>query len=389
MHHNFFEKSCLSSFERFHSQMFCWLMNNSFISKDVRIKVINSLFNTNITMQCNDIHCITEYKRVDLLLTVDNFSFIIENKLRSSQHPNQLSVYKSKLDEELALLNKKYSKNDKYYYYFLTLIGEKAEAPGWNNITYEKFQSTLKKYEQEIISHFDETTKIIYFEYVNSITHLVEAINDFKKSFVSYPSVFEKKENFNYKNHKEDFIVSQKMETIFQKQFYHIIASKMSNNKYTIDETHGKALLEFDILPTIPKYNKFDYKIGIQFQGNCVKLFFRPVSLKDYDNSSIKDISLDTIKAFEKLANDINNDMNNNKNKNKLLSFSRINVNASENETQKRRKRKAFISISFKKNKSIPSLKTYKNAVKCFQEEYNIVEEYAKKLNDAILKSSK
>ena len=78
-----------------------------------------------------------------------------------------------------------------------------------------------------------------------------------------------------------------------------------------------------------------------------------------------------------------------NNNKNKLLSFSRINVNASENETQKRRKRKAFISISFKKNKSIPSLKTYKNAVKCFQEEYNIVEEYAKKLNDAILKSSK
>lgn len=384
MHQNFFEESGLSKFERFHSQMFCWLINNSSIDKAVKIKIINKLFNHNINMQCKYIECIPEYtiasnKRVDLLLNVDEISFVIENKLRSSQYDNQLAVYKKELDKKISESNKTDNKQDKYFFYYLTLIDEKAEADGWNNITYENFLNTLEEYKKEIILSFDKcectNSKIIYLEYVNSIKHLVETINDFKKSFVNYPSIFKNDYPCDDKYPKEDFAISQNLETILQKQFYHIVASKMSNNNYIIKETHGFALLEFDISEIFYEYNKLYYKIGIQIQSDCIKLFFRPSDIDKYKSSSIDDIHHTTITLFRKFAANIRK-KGIEADEKKLLSISRFN-----------KKSKAFISISFKRNKSIISLETYDNAIKCFQEEYNIVEAYAKDLINEMLKS--
>jgi len=280
----------------------------------------------------------------------------------------------------LQLSNGRNNAKCRRYYYYLTLIGEEAKAVGWDNLTYENLLNVLKENEIEITSRFNEATKIIYFEYITSLTHMVKAVNEFQDSFEYYPMVFNRRKEKKCKQPNEMIVVSQKMETIFQKAFYRIVADKMSNTNYLIDETHGMALLEFEIHKITHYYNDIDYKIGIQFQADNIKLFFRPLKLSDYKSSKIENIKYSTKTAFRSIADDIKKNGIKNDKKG-LLSFSRLNLNLSNNT---KRKRKAFISISFKRNRYIPELKNYANVVSCFQNEYNILEIYANVLNKKI-----
>ena len=73
----------------------------------------------------------TEYQSIDLLILTTTSVMVFENKLKSSQHSNQLSRYANIVEEEFPDLIPTYL--------FLTLVPEIPEDKRWRNMTFEHF----------------------------------------------------------------------------------------------------------------------------------------------------------------------------------------------------------------------------------------------------------
>ena len=67
-----------------------------------------------------------------------------------------------------------------------------------------------------------------------------------------------------------------------------------------IEETHGGALIQ--IKHTILRSNDEEYMVGIQFQGDSVKINYRHSDLKDYKASSKKNIPSSIKKIFKNIS---------------------------------------------------------------------------------------
>lgn len=125
--------------------MIAWIFSRdcAAISPPDKVKVLFSWFG--LSEPSNDeIHfSTTEVGRVDILIGTTHHLFVIENKLKSSVHSNQLSRYSEYLQ------NSKFEgQGKKTLYRLLSLVGEDAslkEAPSaWKNTSYEEFLSALR-----------------------------------------------------------------------------------------------------------------------------------------------------------------------------------------------------------------------------------------------------
>lgn len=296
MRQNFFEAIGAANIERIHSQMLGWLFFGDVLNprqKSVLLGAFSGLQKEYVKFPLG----YTEYQNIDLLVRADDDLFVIENKIKISQHDNQLERYKKIIDGNKDPL---FEDIKKVYYIYLTLVPEDVVGDDWINKTYKNLLLGMQKFDQP--SNADQ---YIFNEYVESIRRLVEVFEAFMGDHRKFPNVFQegslkKHEKLAklkvYATGEQRYIALNQLETIFQKHFLAEVIKKMNIGLVSIiGETHGVATVQFKVKQV--QGEKFN--IGIQFQGDTVKLNF---AAEDYQKSEVKDLPEMVTNIFEDIA---------------------------------------------------------------------------------------
>ena len=263
---SFFEYLGLADVERIHSQFLAWVLSGdcNAIDQQERDRLFKNLFN--VSGKINDIQ--TERNRIDILIATSTDVIIVENKIKSSQHSNQLDNYKKFCDITFP--------KHKRHYFFLTLIDEKTKDKDWQRLNYSiifKHLSTLKllpnRNHSSIISEY-----LIFLQRLNTV------VLDFKANAKNYDMVFldgkkkkQDKKRSDYKTENEWFIAANQLETILQKSFLNSLVEQVKNPRGIINDTRGDALVDFPIKGDI-KFDGRKYATALQLQGKTIKFTF-------------------------------------------------------------------------------------------------------------------
>ena len=254
--------------ERVHSQVFAWIFSADCQAIDAiqKDELFQSIFQP--SSNSNIINIQTERDGIDILIQTNKEIVIVENKIKSSQHSNQLQRYKDLCERMFP--------SEQKHYYFLTLIGEHTDHQNWKRISYSQIYNHLKSL------HFNPNSNhaIILKEYLMFLDRLVSVIEDFKQNSNKYDMVFldgNKKKNekiiSKYSNDNEEFIATNQLETILQKCYLSSLVEMINNPVGVIKETRGVALVDFPIQQKIEYEGRY-YETIIQLQMNTVKFAF-------------------------------------------------------------------------------------------------------------------
>lgn len=265
---SFFEYLGIADMERVHSQILAWIFSSNCDS--INSKQKNELFQTlfNLDSDSQIVNVQTEYNGIDILIQTNKEVVVIENKIKSSQHSNQLDRYKKLCDVEFS--------NKSKHYYFITLIGEHTKDSNWIKITYKQIYVHLKTF--ELLPNKNHS--VILDEYLLFLGRLIYVTEDFIKYPLKYDIVFTDgnkrkadKINFEYATENEKFIAFNQLETILQKYFLNILIEKVTSIRGSVSETRGDALVDFIIQEGII-YNNRKYSTMIQLQKHTIKFAF-------------------------------------------------------------------------------------------------------------------
>lgn len=267
---SFFEHLRIADSERVHSEFLSWILSKECESVDEleRIKFIENLFNIRGTTNIEKIG--TEIDNIDIFIETNNCVLIIENKLKSSQHSNQLSRYKE-------LVENKYPEKQ-HQFIFLTLVKEQRVHNDWKHISYYEILQEIEK-----LNCFANRHSAFIQDYKLYLTKLLSALNDVIANPLEYPYVFKngslkksEKLNLNFKNKKEEFITKNQLETIFQKAFLTKLLENenVKNLSGFLTDTRGTALIDFSLKRNISIGGKRLYTTFIQLQGDNIKFAF-------------------------------------------------------------------------------------------------------------------
>ena len=265
---SFFEYLGIADVERVHSQFFAWIFSsdcNAFNSNQ-KDDLVQKMFALNSSSHVKETQ--TERSGIDILIRTDKEIVIIENKIKSSQHSNQLEKYKEYCEKHFP--------SEQKHYYFLTLTGEHSDHKDWKRISYSQVYRHLKSTELKP----EENHTVIINEYLIFLDRLVTVVEDFKENANKYDKVFldgdkkkEDKINAKYDNESEKFIAENQLETILQKSFLSSLVEQIRTPKGLISETWGDALVDF-ILESDIEYEGRNYATMIQLQEDTIKFAF-------------------------------------------------------------------------------------------------------------------
>jgi hypothetical protein len=304
---NIFEYLLMPDMEKLHSQMICWLLSKDceVLSSNQKKGLISKLCGSELDINIEDV--ITEQNNIDITIICEKHLIIIENKLKSSQHSDQLEKYKQ-LSHDLA-------NGKQVLYLFLTLSGEKAKTEGWINCTY-----------RDIVKFLSENIYIENYKLQNNVEHLfvneyfkfIQALTDTLEYFLENHSDFENvfydkkigKTKKLYKsklyNEKQKFISKNGLETIFQKCYLSQIieglkASLSESYEIEMNETRGIAILDIYFKSPVLINNR-SFKIGLEYQGDTFK--FNVILAKGYNesNKNFLEEPLNVVKIFDGLS---------------------------------------------------------------------------------------
>lgn len=284
---NFFNAIGVADMEKVHSAVIGWLFSTECeaLDKKQKSELLCKLFGET-EKEFNTIKAKVEIYNIDILIITDENEpnpscWVIENKIKSSQHSNQLDKYVDivngepvKIGRSSIQVNDYKSISDKHFC-FLTLVNEKPQCSKvtWKNATYKDLASLLNNLQFQ--THTDAT---ILKEYRECIKDMTDILVDFLDNHQNYPHVFtdgsKKKTEKDYtviKNENGKYIADNGLETIFQKCFLLKVIEQTTNfkshsNKIKIKETHGTALWEY-LCETINGTN-----LGVQFQNGTFKV---------------------------------------------------------------------------------------------------------------------
>ena len=297
MRNTFFENIALSDSEKVHSSILCWIINQNsdLFPKEEKTKFIKSLFKLPENKNIGEfIQIVAEFKKMDIFIETENTIFIIENKLKSSEHSNQTILY-----EEIFESNHEY-KNKLKHYGFLSLTNEMPQNQNWILISYELLFEKLNS-----VKWNDKNRNFIFVnEYLNTLSNLVKVYNEFCINHKIFSNVFldgskKKEDKTPFSDESKDYIRKNQLETIFQKLFLHKIAHKAKIKDYKVNETRGVASLQKDL--DFFLVNGVEFKVGFQFQGKTLKINYSAVN---YKNSNLRDLHEKIIIEFEAVYKD-------------------------------------------------------------------------------------
>ena len=353
MNKTFFEYLGIADMEKIHSQVLAWIFSSDFgaLNERQKIELLKKIFDLTDVVRIEKIQ--TETHQIDILIETDSELIVIENKIKSSQHSNQLTRYVEHFNNTHLIKPK---------FYFLTLVQEKVKDANWRRISYQHIYNCLSSLEL-----LDNPHSIIFEEYRIYLGKLNSLLSEFQTNTSKYDMVFldgkkrkEDKVNFEYQNDYEKFIANNQLETILQKSFLNSLSQHITNVESFIMDTRGDALIDFYLKIDIP-YDKRKYTTMIELQGNIIKFAFVVSGFNEYNNSK-KDWIKDIIPIMEELA--------------KTNEFEYIKCN--------KPKSKAYISLSKKLKENYWHMKT-EDLVAMIQKEikngFNLTESLQSSLN--------
>lgn len=271
---SFFEAISLADMEKVHSAVIGWMLSDDCGAFDIEAKsrILKGLFEENDSSSFKSIEVTVEIQNIDILILTEDYNgekvcWVIENKVKSSQHSNQLNKYVDIIESSYDSYSHKYC--------LLSLIEEKPICrQKWINKTYDCLVSSLKS-ELETTNNKNNVDFFILCEYQQSIFHMTSVLKVFLEDHKSYCNVFTdgsiKKKD---KNDNPSFISKNNLETIFQKCFLGIILNRMQLSEdelkeMKIAETRGVALIDYLRKTTI----NGRYESHIQIQNGTFKVF--------------------------------------------------------------------------------------------------------------------
>jgi hypothetical protein len=267
----FFETIQRAAIEKCHSAAIAWIfsINNTHFSQEIKNKILSNLINCNEKIHGEPINICTEHEDIDVLIEYKDVIIAMENKIKISEHGEQLKKYSQYLSSEKF-------KEKRLFKIFLTLINEEPSEKDWKSLNYEFL---LK----EIGEH--PTNSEIINDYKKNLENLTSSMAIFSKDHRIFPCVFDSKidskEDVNENNSKEyhfleKYIQENKIKTILQKAFFHKLSKAIDYPCFRtiISETHGSALIDFKRPAFMPAINLDGVKIGIgiQVQRSTIKI---------------------------------------------------------------------------------------------------------------------
>lgn len=315
LNRTFFDYLSMAHAERVHSQVLGWLLslNEAILPEKQKSSFLNSLFGLN--EEFTKIKVETETDSIDIIIETNLGGFLIENKLKSSEHSGQTKKYAER-----------YPQHKKYY---LSLIGELPFHNEWKAITYKHLRDSLN------LINISKSFRESYFleDYQLTVNNLVTAYDAFLQNPYAYPNVFDdgvktKHQKEKYEDIIQNYIRVNQLETIFQKAYLHEMMKKIDiDNYYEVNESHGNALLQVVVFGV--DYNEKKYNIGFQLQADTFKI---NIASTNYHGSSISEIDDKLLNSFKEVF----------LNKNGFYRFNKA-------------RSKAYLSVSKQKEKGIKS----------------------------------
>lgn len=289
----FFEHLGLADMEKVHSQIFKWILStdNDALTTEQRTDFIADFFNIN-DFKISQV--LTEYKNIDILIKSEKTIIAIENKLKSSQHSNQLEKYQKITTQDFP------DKELKHYY--LTLINESSQSVLWTNKCYSELLKSLNKLKVP-----NNTHGLILKEYIQTIKKLVTIIDEFLTSPKDFDNVFRDGSKTKFekseieKSDKKSFISDNQLETIFQKLYLKKVAEKLTNEKIRIFESHGNAILQVILKENYKAENGKSFLFALDYQNGTFKTHCIIEGSDEYKNSTPDDVP-ESIKQLFKSA---------------------------------------------------------------------------------------
>lgn len=299
---NFFDAVGLLDKEILHTQVLYWIFNDNNLSNQAKAEFLNSIIGEEGSQVYLGYKCYTEYPiktgkgthdSIDLIVEVDNPPklVIFENKLKSSQHNDQLSRYIESIQKDVRFKSYK----DKTVFVYLTLIDEEACCDGWINTDYSRILKAI-----ENLRFSKDSYNIILNEYKESLRELLKVTESFIEDHKAYSNVFtdcklsklqkaSKMENY---TPLQKYIARNQLETILLKLFLRKVSLNMNISEayqWEIADTHGAALLQIDLCKFVTNSGR-EYTFGIQYQGDAIKV---NIASTNYGMSKINDYKQD------------------------------------------------------------------------------------------------
>ncbi|WP_033959053.1 PD-(D/E)XK nuclease family protein [Psychroserpens jangbogonensis] len=298
---SFLENLGFANLERMHTEFLAWLISDkcNAVTKENKLHFLSNITEIKDITEIKSIQ--TEIDQIDLLVETDKGLIVLENKIKSSQHSNQLEKYRKHVS--------KFYPNSEYFFIFLTLAPEVPHDSHWKHISYSSIYPYL-----EILSKEEHKDKVFIEDYILNLSKILASLNNVIKYPEKYDSVFENgklkksdKTSLVFTNNIETFICENQLETIFQKAYLSNILNsyEFSMLQGFMTETRGTALLDFPITENISiNDRKEKYRTFIQLQGSNIK--FALSVQKDYSKSHKNWIS-PILETFKKLKENTSN----------------------------------------------------------------------------------
>ena len=302
----------VADMEKVHSAMIAWILDNE---NDTTFSAnqggVNSLFSTfpiaeRSALLCGMFHenqrvfksikTHVEWNDIDIMIETEDGNgqkeiWVIENKLKSQEHKSNVSSdekQKWNINADEIWQTEKYEHiicdnfpNDSHHYLLLSLGRDVANSSSrcWKSYTY----SELK----DLLSYMNPKSFVLIKEYTDAISKMTEELKTFLTSgnnINKYPHVFQKPTKSEASNAnitpEEKYIVENRLETIFQKQFLAMIVNNYISTIASIvryDERNGIAMF------IEPIKDIGNYSLSIEFQGGTFKVVLLH---KDYTKSN-------------------------------------------------------------------------------------------------------
>lgn len=298
---NFFNAIGVADMEKVHSAMIAWILDDE---NDATLPAnqgeVNSQFSTfpiaeRSALLCGMFHknqrvfksikTHVEWNDIDIMIETEEGNgqkeiWVIENKLKSQEHKSNVSSdekQKWNINADEIWQTEKYEHiicdnfpNDSHHYLLLSLGRDVANSSSgyWESYTYSELQ--------EMLSNMNPKSFVLIKEYTDAISKMTEELNKFLNSgnnISKYPHVFQKLRKSQASNAnitpEEKYIVENRLETIFQKQFLAMIVNNYISTIASIvryDERNGIAMF------IEPIKDIGDYSLSIEFQGGTFKV---------------------------------------------------------------------------------------------------------------------
>lgn len=244
---NFFEVIGIADMEKVHSATIGWMLSDDCDAFDLalRSRMLNDLFGIERDKIFKTINFDIEWENIDIRYKTTDANdiveyWVIENKIKSSQHSNQLAKYEEIMSEKCP--------NNSAHYVFLSLIKESAVRGNWKNRSYDDLLVILEKYR----CNTNTTHSVITSEYIQSIRSLTGIKNSFLENHIKdeYECVFTDGSKSKSGKNTDSYITKNQLETIFQKLFLQKVLDSLRLEEkekfaYNIHETHGNAACGF------------------------------------------------------------------------------------------------------------------------------------------------